>query len=129
MTASVVMHDHHHHEETKGISFLRAWTIPGMAFIAISYGFIKLIDYGLLLWLPLYFEHKVGFTSTQAKYIFQISEVGRAFGSLSLGWLSDYLKMRAPALPVSMFINGLFSLWRHVLPRNVWKWIIVLFFS
>jgi len=48
----------------KGVNFLKAWTIPGAFLACFSYGFIKIIDYGFLFWLPEYFNDVLNLKGT-----------------------------------------------------------------
>ena len=42
--------------DRKGVGFLEAWKIPGVFYACAAFGFIKIIDYGLLFWLPDYLD-------------------------------------------------------------------------
>lgn len=46
--------------ERRGIGFLEAWRVKNVIRICLSFGFIKLVDYGFLFWLPTYLEVVVG---------------------------------------------------------------------
>ena len=46
-------------EDQPGISFFKAWCVPNVFRVCFSYGFIKLIDYGLLFNLALYITKEI----------------------------------------------------------------------
>jgi hypothetical protein len=51
----------------KSIGFVKAWTIPGVAFYAISFACLKGTQYGMLFWLPLYLKEQ-GMSEVIRKY-------------------------------------------------------------
>ena len=51
----------------KSIGFLKAWTIPGVAFYAVSFACLKGTQYGMLFWLPLYLKDQ-GLSDVNAFY-------------------------------------------------------------
>jgi len=46
-------------EDQPGIAFFTAWTVPNVFRVCLSYGFIKLIDYGLLFNLSVYITREI----------------------------------------------------------------------
>ncbi len=46
--------------QAKGISFLAAWKIPGVAGFALTLFFAKLVAYAFLYWLPFYLSMGMG---------------------------------------------------------------------
>jgi hypothetical protein len=43
-----------------GVGFFKAWTLENVAMYATSYALIKLIFYGMLMWLPYYVRSGLG---------------------------------------------------------------------
>ena len=78
-----------------GISFRRAWCIPGVPFYALSYLCLKLVNYCLFFWLPLYlsttvFHHEPG-ADTKADSLSELYDLGQVCGGFLGGLASDYV--------------------------------------
>jgi hypothetical protein len=63
------------------VGFFRAWCIPGVPFYAFSYLCLKLVNYCLFFWLPLYlsntiFDHSAD-ADTKADSLSQLYDVGQ----------------------------------------------------
>ena len=84
--------------ERKGVGFIDAWKIPGVFYCCAAYGFIKLIDYGVLFWLAQYLDDEAN-QKDQAANIISIGNIGYTIGMLMLGWLSDKTETRAFFVP------------------------------
>jgi hypothetical protein len=65
-TESETIKERHEEDEKEkhGIGFFKAWTIDGVAIYATSYALVKLIFYGMLMWLPYYVRTGLGKSKT-----------------------------------------------------------------
>jgi len=75
--------------EEQGISFWKAWLLPGVIPYAICIAFVKSATYGMLLWLPTYAEDELNYPHSKVQWIAIINDIGTIFGSVLLGKLSD----------------------------------------
>lgn len=75
----------------KGISFWKAWCIPGVIAVSICYLGLKLANYSIMLWLPKYASNYLHFDTSLKALIAIIYDVGTITGSFVLGFISDLL--------------------------------------
>ena len=74
----------------KGISFVAAWMIPGVAQFSFALFFSKLVAYTFLFWLPYYLNScREGVDAEQAGDLSILFDVGGIFGGIAAGQLSD----------------------------------------
>jgi sugar phosphate permease len=77
---------------------------PGLWVIASAHGFLKLILYGLLFWIP-YFLHTVhGYDEATAGYLSIALEVGGIAGTIVTGRLSDLTVRRGRAFVAAVMM-------------------------
>ena len=89
-------------ERKPAISFCEAWQIPGVFVYAVDFACVKLLNYGMLFWLPYFLvKHLKVDVLVAASY-----DVGAFFGSAVTGWASDRVGSRplvlAPMLALSI---------------------------
>lgn len=100
------------HEGEKSINFFKAWLIPGVLQFSICYLGLKLANYGIMLWLPLYSQDELGFNDDEKTLIAVLYDVGTIIGSVALGLISDW--MYGKRCPVS-YIGLLLATVGHIL--------------
>lgn len=77
--------------EQRGISFWAAWLIPGVIPVAFCYLGLKLANYSIMLWLPIYAVEELEFDASQKALISTLYDVGTLAGSIILGLATDLL--------------------------------------
>lgn len=87
------------------MSILNAFKINGVILVCISYGFIKLIDYGQLFWLDDYLINVVH-VETDPSSIVSLGYIGYSVGMIILGWLSDKTGTRALMIPFVLLVTS-----------------------
>ncbi|OQR91457.1 sugar phosphate exchanger [Achlya hypogyna] len=85
----------------KGISFWRAWRIPGVIPYALSYACVKSVNYALFFWLPFYLTVSLKMEDSTADYFSMLYDAGQIFGGFLGGYITDRMGMRTPTI-VSM---------------------------
>eukprot|EP01135_Chromosphaera_perkinsii_P001573 Nk52_evm43s207 gene=Nk52_evmTU43s207 len=75
--------------EQLSISFYELLCIPSVTPVSVCYFCVKFIRYSLLMWLPLYFYSKLGYTQGESAMLAITFEVGGSFGSPFLGFISS----------------------------------------
>eukprot|EP00854_Cymbomonas_tetramitiformis_P001173 gene1173-1741_t len=88
-----------------------AWKIPGVSEYAVSYAFLKMVNYGLFFWLPYYLvEGAPQLDGSAADRMASVFDVGFMFGGVLTGVVSDALgaltgsPTRSPAVVASMLL-------------------------
>lgn len=76
-------------EKQKGISFWKAWLLPGVIPVSICYLGLKLANYSIMLWLPKYAVVELHFEPAQKALIASLYDAGTIAGCILLGYLSD----------------------------------------
>ena len=66
-----------------------------MPLYVVGYACLKGAVYGLLFWLPTFFDHKGGSVKEQKGYISGMIDVGSLLGGVTVGHLSDVCQKRA----------------------------------
>lgn len=98
-------------EEAHGISFWKAWLLPGVIPFAVCIAFVKLSTYGMLFWLPTYAKEELGYSHEDVELIAISFDVGTIIGSILLGLLSDLLyKKRSPVAYIGLVIGSVLFL-------------------
>mmetsp|Transcript_25771 Transcript_25771/g.45390 ORF Transcript_25771/g.45390 Transcript_25771/m.45390 type:complete len:344 (-) Transcript_25771:1372-2403(-) len=100
-------------EGTKnGISFWRAWCLPGVAIYAFGYACVKLLNYAFILWLPYYLRSEVGIKMELLSLLVSLYDLGGIVGSVVSGHISDRIGYRSfvmlPMLALSIPLMGYF---------------------
>ena len=87
------------------IGFWEAWLIPGVIPYTVSYTCLKLLNYGVLMWLPFYLEKKIGMSTGSLGVAVVLYDVGGMLGSAFCGWMSDMRGGRAPAISLMLLVS------------------------
>jgi len=86
--------------EAQSISFCQALRLPNVITYALCYAFLKSVNYTMFFWLP-YFLDGV-FSEEVSDNMSIVYNVGQILGGWVCGWISDFLRRRAP--PVFLFL-------------------------
>ena len=97
-------------KEEKGISFWKAWLIPGVIPFALWVAFVKWATYGMLFWLPSYADDELHYSHEDVGIIAMSYDIGTIIGSIILGLITDLTyKKRSPVAFCGLLIgSGLF---------------------
>ena len=115
--------------EVQGISFWRAWLIPGVIPYAICIAFVKSGTYGMLFWLPLYARKELGYNHFNVGLIAISYDLGVIFGSIILGKTSDLIyTKRAPVAYFSLLLTSIFFFLVTFFPESMVLVFLVGFF-
>ncbi|EQC39891.1 hypothetical protein SDRG_02548 [Saprolegnia diclina VS20] len=82
----------------KGISFWRAWRIPGVIPYALSYACVKSVNYALFFWLPFYLTVSLKMEDSTADYFSMLYDAGQILGGFLGGYVTDRMGMRTPTI-------------------------------
>jgi sugar phosphate permease len=89
-----------------------------------AYGFIKLIDYGVLFWLAQYLDDEAN-QKDQAANIISVGNIGYTLGMLILGWVSDKTDTRAFFVPfILTFSTALYFVTQILNSTDVVFWYV-----
>ena len=81
-------------QHKKGIPFLEAWLIQGVLICSLGYIGVKILNYGLIMWLPYYVEIGLKGSGRDKGLLAGLFDVGGIIGSGAAGWLSDKIGFR-----------------------------------
>ena len=99
------------HAPTSAISFLSAWKIPGVLPFSLSFCALKLANYAVMFWLPLFCEEELHFSEGAAALSATMYDVGTIIGSVLLGIISDLsYGRRTPTVVVAIVCAAFFHL-------------------
>ena len=113
-------------EEKRPISFLEAWTLPGVALFAADFAFVKLLNYGMMFWLPYYLSTHLGVDGMLRGFIAASYDLGSIVGSALTGWFSDRLRSRVLVLlPMLLLGIPLFYCFRLGTRDTVWVYFVL----
>ena len=106
----------------KGISFISAWSIPGVLQYSIAYFCIKFSSYGMMLWLPMYLQKTAGYTDYEIASAAITLDVGNVLGSALIGYLTDLTySRRTPLAVLSILLATVFEVFLNwMTPENKW---------
>ena len=82
----------------QGISIFKAWMLPGVFIYSMDYAAVKLLNYGMMFWLPYYLDNHVGLSSLMITCISSLFDIGAIVGSGPVGYLTDRLGSRVLAV-------------------------------
>ncbi|OQS02958.1 sugar phosphate exchanger [Thraustotheca clavata] len=99
---SVLTPDVHKPSTLPGISFWKAWTIPGVMPYAFAYACIKSVSYSLFFWLPYYLTVVFSMENSKANFYSILYDVGAISGSVFGGYVTDQIKVRSPYVVLSL---------------------------
>ena len=88
---------------------------------------LKSAVYGLLFWLPTFFDQKGGSIKDQKGYIAGMIDVGSLIGGVTVGHLSDVLKKRALFLsPMLLICAAVMFVVSFALSSVTWQYYITM---
>jgi len=88
----------------QGISFWKAWLLPGVLIYALNYACIKLLNYSMMMWLPYYLNKQVNVSDNLVKVITSLFDFGGIIGAFVCGWISDKVKCRTPVISLMLIV-------------------------
>ncbi|OQS00361.1 sugar phosphate exchanger [Thraustotheca clavata] len=88
----------------KGISFWRAWRIPGVIPYALSYACVKSVNYALFFWVPFYLTVSLKMEDSTADYFSMLYDVGQIIGGFLGGYVTDKMGMRTPTIVFMLLV-------------------------
>ena len=117
-------------EEAKGISFWKAWLIPGVIPFALCVAFVKCATYGMLFWLPSYADKELHYSHQDTEIIAISYDIGTIIRSVILGLITDLTyKKRSPVAFWGLLIgSGLFIMVVLFCDSNKWIVYTIIFF-
>ena len=86
------------------LSFWAAWKLPGVTCCALCYGGVKLLNYGMMMWLPYYLIANFGMTKKDLGLLLSTYDLGGIAGSITGGWLSDKCGKRAKVVAAMILL-------------------------
>ena len=92
------------HSSKKGISFWKAWLLPGVLLYALNYSCVKLLNYGMMMWLPYYLEKQVNLSGELVSVVANLYDLGGLLGAFLCGWISDIVKCRTPVVSIMLIV-------------------------
>ena len=84
--------------QKRAYTFWEAFALPGVAVYSLDYAFVKLLNYGMLFWLPYFLENHLHVNGLHRGLIAASYDVGAVFGSGVTGWASDKVQSRVLVL-------------------------------
>ena len=92
------------------IPFCEAICVPKVLLYGLTFFSAKFSVYALLLWMPLFLGHELGFKNSSIASILSIYEVGVIVGILILGYASDKTySRRSPVALLSIVCSSLIT--------------------
>lgn len=110
----------------RGISFWEAWRLPGVLVYALNFACVKLLNYGMMMWLPFYVTVELGLSGIVKGALASAFDIGGIFGSIGGGWLTDKVGSRTVIIMPMLIISvPMFLLFRLVQPYDYWIFFIL----
>ena len=97
--------------DMRGISFMGALRIPGVAAYALSYACLKAVVYAFLFWLPFYLTAQLGLTNSKADSYSMLFDVGQICGGLLGGAITDRLHGFSGLVIVAFMLLASLCVW------------------
>ncbi|OQR96342.1 sugar phosphate exchanger [Achlya hypogyna] len=85
-----------------GISFWRAWLIPGVLPYALAYACIKSVSYSLFFWVPYYLSVAFSMETSRANFYSILYDFGAIIGAVLGGFITDRMEVRSPYVVASL---------------------------
>ena len=76
------MESDHNAQPKEGVGFFKAWMVPGVAIYACAFAFVKLVFYGMLMWLPYYVKEGLGRPDYDPIVIANLFDLGSVCGAI-----------------------------------------------
>ena len=101
------------------VGFWESWRLPGVALCAFSYGGIKLLNYGMRMWMPYYLIANFHMHMGHLALLLSTYNIGGIVGSVLGGWLSDAYSRRMATVGTMIICSiPLMILFRMVTPAT-----------
>lgn len=97
---------------TEAIGFIEALMVPGVLIFAVSFGFLKMVHYSMLFWLPFYLTSSFNWVEAKSARITMLYDIGGAVGGALSGLVSDFAGRRIPVV-VTMLIFSIISVFGY----------------
>lgn len=115
----------------KAISFFRAFLLPGVIPYALSYAFLKLVNYSFFFWLPFYLSGAYHLDEAVADQVSIWYDIGGIVGGTIAGFISDRMNKRAVvvvpmlilAIPM-LFVYGLAGIAGKVIVNGIMLFVV-----
>ena len=128
-SAPLIARDVSAHQETEAvydaedhkshIGFWQSWKLPGVALCAFSYGGVKLLNYGMRMWMPFYLISNFHMHMGHLALLLSTYNIGGIAGSVLGGWLSDIYNRRMATVAAMLICSvPLMILFRMVTPAT-----------
>lgn len=98
---------------------------------SISFAFLTVARYGLLIWVPVHFLGTNWKTGSDFGQWYALSlPIGMSLGALASGWLTDniFKSKRSPVISLFMGLAAIMSIAMYFIPQNNFLGLIALFF-
>jgi MFS family permease len=94
----------------------------------LGYSCLKGCIYGLLFWLPIFFDNKGGDLQSQKGYISSMIDIGSLIGGTAVGFLVDRYEKRALILsPLLLFSSVIMFIVSFALTNDPWQYYVAMF--
>jgi len=111
-------------EKKRAYPFWEAWLLPGVAVYSVDFAFVKLLNYGMLFWLPYFLSNHLHVSGMMRGLIAASYDVGAILGSGVTGWASDRVGSRVLVLVPNLTLAiPLFFCLR--LGESVWPYFVM----
>lgn len=110
----------------RGISFWKAWQLPGVLIYALNYACVKLLNYGMMMWLPFYVTIELGISGVVKGALASAFDIGGIVGSIGGGWLTDKIGSRTVIImPMLVTSVPIFLMFRLIGSDDYWIFFIL----
>jgi len=106
-------------------SFISVCLVPGVVIYAWIYTCVKLVNYGLMMWLPYYIHQELVIGSQYTGIIAALYDVGSIIGCMLFGAISDHWSYRSFVLCPMLLISIPLLLLLRVLKYYVYLFFLV----
>lgn len=111
--------DYEHEDHKPHVGFWESWQLPGVALCAFSYGGVKLLNYGMRMWMPYYLIANFHMHMGHLALLLSTYNIGGIAGSVLGGWLSDAYSRRMATVGSMLLLSiPLMILFRMVTPST-----------
>lgn len=104
--------------------------IPGVIAYSIAYLTLKLANYGIMYWIPLYAQKHLGMDDHQSTNVATLYDVGTLVGCVGLGLITDKTPggKRSPALVTGLVLATIGHIFLLLINEGSRNWIYPLIF-
>ena len=86
------------------MSFVEALQVKGIINYSLAYSCVKMMNYTVMMWLPLYMSYN-GVGTSSVGIVMILYEIAGGIGSFGVGWITDRLKSRLLPLIVLVCVS------------------------